>query len=371
MAGAKPYGQLHFREVRGWRMAYVDEGDGDAIVFAHGNPTSSYLWRNVMPHLEGLGRLVAADMIGMGGSDKLHPSGPDRYHYAEQRDYLFALWDALDLGDNVTLVLHDWGSVLGFDWANQHRDRVQGIAFMEASVTPISWSDFPPDLRGVFEGFRSPQGETMVLEQNIFVEQVLPAGMQRQLTDEEMDHYRQPFVNPGESRLADVVLATQHPHRRRTRRRRIGGQRLQQLVGRKRCAQAVRQRRTRRHRPRPLARPHPLVAEPHRDHRHWSAFRPGGQPRRNRHCRRAIRAQAALALEAGSQRYSMALNCPDWAMVEGPLNELNSPAETPSCSSFALLNRAVSPGRRRRFAAAPFTNVWTGWRATLMWAHDT
>ena len=166
MAGAKPYGQLHYREVSGNRMAYVDEGDGDAIVFAHGNPTSSYLWRNVMPHLEGLGRLVAADMIGMGGSDKLHPSGPDRYNYAEQRDYLFALWDALDLGDNVTLVLHDWGSVLGFDWANQHRDRIQGIAFMEASVTPISWSEFPPDLRGVFEGFRSPQGETMVLEQN-------------------------------------------------------------------------------------------------------------------------------------------------------------------------------------------------------------
>ena len=136
MVGAKPHGQLHYREVNGNRMAYVDEGDGDAIVFAHGNPTSSYLWRNVMPHLEGLGRLVAADMIGMGSSDKLHPSGPDRYNYAEQRDYLFALWDALDLGDNVTLVLHDWGSVLGFDWANQHRDRIQGIAFMEASVTP-------------------------------------------------------------------------------------------------------------------------------------------------------------------------------------------------------------------------------------------
>jgi haloalkane dehalogenase len=143
MAGPKPYGQFHFREVNGNRMAYVDEGDGDAIVFAHGNPTSSYLWRNVMPHLEGLGRLVAADMIGMGESDKLHPSGPDRYNYDEQRDYLFALWDALDLGDNVTLVLHDWGSVLGFDWANQHRDRIQGIAFMKASVTPISWSEFP------------------------------------------------------------------------------------------------------------------------------------------------------------------------------------------------------------------------------------
>ena len=200
MVGVKPYGQLQYREVNGSRMAYIDEGEGDAIVFVHGNPTSSYLWRNVMPHLEGMGRLVAADLIGMGGSDKLDRSGANRYNYAEQRDYLFALWDALDLGDNVTLVLHDWGSALGFDWANQHRDRVQGIAFMEAIVTPISWSDFPLDLRGVFEGFRSPQGEAMVLEQNIFVEQVLPAGMLRKLSDEEMDHYRRPFVDPGESR---------------------------------------------------------------------------------------------------------------------------------------------------------------------------
>src|SRR3977135_1429845 len=109
MFGVKPYGQLRYRDVNGKPMAYVDEGDGDAIVFAHGNPTSSYLWRNVMPHLEGLGRLVAVDMIGMGGSGKLSPSGSDRYNYAEQRAYLFALWDALDLGDKVTLVLHDWG----------------------------------------------------------------------------------------------------------------------------------------------------------------------------------------------------------------------------------------------------------------------
>src|SRR4051812_49796431 len=106
----KPYAAKKSAVVNGVRMAYIDEGEGDAIVFAHGNPTSSYLWRNVMPHLEGLGRLVAADMIGMGGSAKLHPSGSDRYNYAEQRDYLFALWDALDLGDKVTFVLHDWGS---------------------------------------------------------------------------------------------------------------------------------------------------------------------------------------------------------------------------------------------------------------------
>jgi haloalkane dehalogenase len=143
---------------------------------------------------------VAADMIGMGGSDKLSPSGPDRYHYAQQRDYLFGLWDALDLGDNITLVLHDWGSALGFDWANQHRDRVRGIAFMEAVVTPISWSDFPSDVRGVFQAIRSPDGEKMVLEQNVFVEGVLPGAIQRQLSDEELDYYRAPFVHPGEDR---------------------------------------------------------------------------------------------------------------------------------------------------------------------------
>lgn len=181
-------------------MAYVDEGEGDPIVFAHGNPTSSYLWRNVMPHLEGLGRLVAADMIGMGASDKLSPSGPDRYNYAEQRDYLFALWDALDLGGNVTLVLHDWGSALGFDWASQHRDRVRGIAFMEAMVIPKPWSEFMGDFRELFQRFRSPEGERMILEQNVFVERVLPGLILRQLSGQEMDHYRQPFASPGEDR---------------------------------------------------------------------------------------------------------------------------------------------------------------------------
>lgn len=197
---SEPYGQLKYHEIAGRRMAYIDEGQGDAIVFQHGNPTSSYLWRNIMPHLEGLGRLVACDLIGMGGSDKLSPSGPDRYHYAEQREFLFALWDALDLGDRVVLVLHDWGSALGFDWANQHRDRVQGIAYMEAIVIPMTWTDFHPSVRGVFQGFRSPQGEQMVLEQNIFVEGVLPGAIRRQLSDEEMNHYRRPFVDPGEDR---------------------------------------------------------------------------------------------------------------------------------------------------------------------------
>jgi haloalkane dehalogenase len=200
MAGAEPYGQLQYKQINGKRMAYIDEGKGDAIVFQHGNPTSSYLWRNVMPHLYGLGRLVACDLIGMGGSDKLDDSGPDRYHYGEQRDYLFALWDELDLGDRVIFVLHDWGSALGFDWANRHRDRVAGIAYMEAIAMAIAWSDFPGPMRQIFQGFRSPEGESMVLEQNTFVEGVLPGSIRRQLSDEEMDHYRTPFRNAGEDR---------------------------------------------------------------------------------------------------------------------------------------------------------------------------
>ncbi|OBC00654.1 haloalkane dehalogenase [Mycobacterium sp. 852013-50091_SCH5140682] len=203
MAGTEPYGQLQYREINGRRMAYIDEGDGtaaSAIVFQHGNPTSSYLWRNVMPHLEGLGRLVACDLIGMGGSDKLDDSGPGSYHYAEQRDYLFKLWDSLDLGDRVVLVLHDWGSALGFDWANQHRDRVAGIAYMEAIATPMTWADWPDQVREVFQGFRSPNGESMVLEHNMFVEAVLPGAIRRTLTDAEMDHYRAPYREPGEGR---------------------------------------------------------------------------------------------------------------------------------------------------------------------------
>ncbi|WP_326635064.1 haloalkane dehalogenase [Streptosporangium sp. NBC_01755] len=197
--------------VNGSRMTYVEEGEGDAIVFQHGNPTSSYLWRNVMPHCRGLGRLIACDLIGMGDSDKLSPSGPDRYRYAEQRDYLFALWDALNLGDRVVFVLHDWGSALGFDWANRHRDRVQGIAYMEGIVTPVTWDDWPENARRVFQGFRSPAGEEMVLEKNTFVERVLPASVIRSLTEAEMNEYRRPFARPGEDRRATLTWPRQIP----------------------------------------------------------------------------------------------------------------------------------------------------------------
>ena len=200
MISTDPRYERKFATVNGKRMAYVDEGEGDAIIFQHGNPTSSYLWRNIMPHCAGLGRLIACDLIGMGDSDKLDNSGPDRYTYAEQREFLYALWEQIGVGDNVIFVIHDWGSALGFDWANQNRDRVAGIAYMEAVVRPMLWADFPDNARGVFQGFRSEAGEAMVLDKNIFVERVLPSAVLRGLTDEEMSHYRKPYLNPGEDR---------------------------------------------------------------------------------------------------------------------------------------------------------------------------
>jgi haloalkane dehalogenase len=200
MIGTKPYAQLKYRNVNGKRMAFIDEGEGDAIVFQHGQPTSSYVWRNVMPHLEGLGRLVACDLAGMGESEKLRPSGPGRYSYAEHRDFLFALWDALDLGDRVVLVLDDWGATLGFDWARTYSQRVRGIVHMEAIAVPMRWSDLPEQGRPFFRALRSPEGEQLVLQDNIFIEKILPAAVLRQFTDEEMNNYRKPFRSPGEDR---------------------------------------------------------------------------------------------------------------------------------------------------------------------------
>jgi haloalkane dehalogenase len=208
---SEPFAPKKYFQIKGHRMACIDEGQGGAIVFQHGNPTSSYLWRNVMPACRGLGRLIACDLIGMGDSDKLSDSGPDRYTYAEQRDYLFALWEELTLGNDVIFVLHDWGSALGFDWANQHRDRVQGLAYMEAIVMPLAWSDFPDRARSTFRAFRSPAGEDMVLRDNAFVERVLPGSVIRQLSSAEMDHYRKPFLNPGEDRRPTLTWPRQIP----------------------------------------------------------------------------------------------------------------------------------------------------------------
>ncbi len=205
------YGEKQFATVNGRQMAYVDVGEGPAIIFQHGNPTSSYLWRNVMPHCEGLGRLIACDLIGMGDSDKLENSGPGRYTFAEQKDYLFALWEEIGVGDDVVLVIHDWGSALGFHWAEQNRERVQGIAYMESIVQPLTWAAWPENARNVFQGFRSDAGEEMVLEKNIFVERVLPSSVMRAMTDEEMTEYRRPFNSPGEGRRPTLTWPRQIP----------------------------------------------------------------------------------------------------------------------------------------------------------------
>ena len=210
IAAAERYPK-QFREVLGARMAYVEVGSGDPIVFLHGNPTSSYLWRNVIPHCERLGRCLAPDLIGMGDSAKLTPSGPDRYRFVEHRRYLDALLDALGVRERVVLVIHDWGSALGFDWANRHRDAVRGIAYMEAIVAPVTWADWPKAATAVFKGFRSPAGEQMVLEQNVFIEQVLPTSILRKLSDAEMAVYRRPFAEPGEGRRPTLTWPRQIP----------------------------------------------------------------------------------------------------------------------------------------------------------------
>ncbi|MGN7823137.1 haloalkane dehalogenase [Chitinophaga sp. 22536] len=205
----KPFAEKKFIDIKGRRMAYIDEGEGDPIVFQHGNPTSSYLWRNIMPYCRGLGRLIACDLIGMGDSEKLPDSGPGRYSYAEQRSFLFALWEELKLDRNVLLVLHDWGSVLGFDWANQHRVRVQGIVHMEALAVPFKWDEFEPKMRDLFRELRSPAGEELVLKNNVFVEKVLPAGIFRQLSEAEMAEYLRPYLNEGEDRRPTLSFPRQ------------------------------------------------------------------------------------------------------------------------------------------------------------------
>jgi len=200
-----------YREVFGKRMAYVDVGSGDPIVFLHGNPTSSYLWRNVIPHVQEHGRCIAPDLIGMGDSDKIERSGPDSYRFSEHRDYLEELLIDIDANQNVILVVHDWGSALGFDWANRHREAVSGIAYMEAIVRPLTWDEWPAAARSIFEGFRSDGGEEMILERNLFVERVLPNSIIRELTDAEMNAYRAPFRTAGEDRRPTLTWPRQIP----------------------------------------------------------------------------------------------------------------------------------------------------------------
>ena len=197
--------------VKGKTMSYVEMGEGDPIIFQHGNPTSSYLWRNVMPHLQDQGRCIAIDLIGMGDSDKLENPDASSYTFVQHREYLDGALEALGIESDVTLVIHDWGSALGFDWANRHRDAVKGIAYMEGIVRPVSWDEWPEAARGVFQGFRSSAGEEMVLDKNTFVERVLPGSILRDLSEEEMAVYRRPFQNNGEDRRPTLTWPRQIP----------------------------------------------------------------------------------------------------------------------------------------------------------------
>jgi len=200
-----------YKTVNGKQMAYHDTGTGEAVVFLHGNPTSSYLWRDIIPHVSQHARCVAPDLIGQGDSDKLHNPGPDSYTFVEHRTYLDELLDQLALGDKITFVVHDWGSALGFDWANRHRDRVAGICYMEAIVRPVTWEQWPAGATEIFKAMRSEAGEEMILTKNLFVEAILPASIIRKLSEAEMNEYRRPFLNAGEDRRPTLTWPRQIP----------------------------------------------------------------------------------------------------------------------------------------------------------------
>ena len=188
-------------------ISYVDTGAGEPVVFLHGNPTSSYLWRNVIPHVEGLGRCLAPDLVGMGDSGAA-PHGS--YRFVDHARYLDAWFEALGL-TNVTLVVHDWGSALGFYWAYRHPERVRGIAYMEAVVRPLTWEEWRDESRQIFQDLRSEAGEEMVLKKNLFIEGILPSAVLRDLTEEEMNVYRRPYLEPGESRRPTLTWPRELP----------------------------------------------------------------------------------------------------------------------------------------------------------------
>ncbi len=195
-----------FAMVDGVRMAYVERGEGRPIVLLHGNPTSSFLWRKVIPELEPHGRCIAPDLVGMGDSDKV-----DSYRFVDHRRYLDGLLAALGVTESVVLVVHDWGGALGFDWANRHRGAVAGISYMETIVQPVVWDDWPEAARRVFQGMRSAAGEEMILDKNVFVERILPASVLSPLDPSVMDEYRRPFRSPGEDRRPTLTWPREIP----------------------------------------------------------------------------------------------------------------------------------------------------------------
>ena len=197
--------------VRGLNMAYYEVGEGDPIVFLHGNPTSSYLWRNIIPHVQHLGRCIAPDLVGMGDSDPLPDSGPGVYKFSVHRDYIFDMLDALGVTERVTLVIHDWGSGIGLSYAQKYPQRVKGIVYMEAILSPSSLPPIPEPTTGLFPVFRSPQGEEAILQNNVFVEQILIGGLNNYLSEEDKAEYRRPYLQAGESRRPTLTWPRELP----------------------------------------------------------------------------------------------------------------------------------------------------------------
>ena len=197
--------------VNGKKIAYDQTGHGSPIIFLHGNPTSSYLWRNIVPHLESFATCYVFDLIGMGESDKLDNPGPDSYGFEEHFEYLENAINQVVSGDKITLVLHDWGSALGFHWAFKNQDRMKGIAYMEGIVKELKWEEWNEQSRGLFQAMRSDAGEELILKKNIFIEKILTGSIMRDLSDEELDRYREPFNKPGEDRRSMLSWPRQIP----------------------------------------------------------------------------------------------------------------------------------------------------------------
>jgi haloalkane dehalogenase len=200
-----------FIDVNGKQMAYVDEGSGDTVLFLHGNPTSSYLWRNIAPHVEDTNRIVIPDLIGMGDSEKLDGEDNSGYKYHGQYEYLTGLMDKLDLGDSIHLVIHDWGSAMGFQFARENPSRIKSITYMEAIVMPLTWDQWPDMATKIFGLFRSEAGEELVLEKNFFVERILLGDSLSGYSDEEKEEYIRPFINSGEDRRPTLTWPRQIP----------------------------------------------------------------------------------------------------------------------------------------------------------------
>ena len=198
-------------QVKNKSMAYVDEGNGETFLFLHGNPTSSYLWRNIAPHIEDLGRVVIPDLIGMGDSDKLDGIDNKDYQYHGQYGYLTSLIDSLDIGNDIHLIIHDWGSAMGFQFARENPNRIKSITYMEAIVMPLTWDQWPDAATKIFGLFRSEAGEELVLEKNFFVERILLADSSSGYTDEERSEYIRPFINEGEDRRPTLTWPRQIP----------------------------------------------------------------------------------------------------------------------------------------------------------------